>query len=90
MGHILKNNEVKLEGKGDGHWSDCATHNEPAMPNGPCNCGGYSNLRLLPDEKGRAPGAAESPKPRPGGSTPSASANYFDLLKTLVYLNQLN
>ncbi len=25
----------------DGHWSDCATHNEPAMPNGPCDCGGY-------------------------------------------------
>lgn len=23
------------------HWSDCAVHNEPAMPNGPCNCGGY-------------------------------------------------
>ena len=20
------------------HDSDCATHNEPAMPNGPCNC----------------------------------------------------
>jgi hypothetical protein len=23
------------------HWSDCAVHNEPAFPNGPCNCGGY-------------------------------------------------
>jgi len=23
------------------HWSDCAVHNEPAMPNGPCDCGGY-------------------------------------------------
>lgn len=22
------------------HWSDCARHNEPAYPNGPCNCGG--------------------------------------------------
>lgn len=21
------------------HASDCAVHNEPAMPNGPCNCG---------------------------------------------------
>lgn len=21
------------------HTSDCAVHNEPAMPNGPCNCG---------------------------------------------------
>jgi hypothetical protein len=21
-----------------GHDSDCATHNEPAMPNGPCDC----------------------------------------------------
>lgn len=23
---------------GAGHDSDCATHNEPAMPNGPCDC----------------------------------------------------
>lgn len=22
------------------HWSDCALHNEPAMPAGPCDCGG--------------------------------------------------
>lgn len=22
-----------------GHASDCAVHNEPAMPNGPCDCG---------------------------------------------------
>lgn len=22
------------------HWSDCAVHNEPAYPNGPCDCGG--------------------------------------------------
>jgi len=21
------------------HWSDCALHNMPAMPNGPCSCG---------------------------------------------------
>lgn len=21
------------------HWSDCALHNEPAMPAGPCDCG---------------------------------------------------
>ena len=21
------------------HWSDCALHNMPAMPNGPCDCG---------------------------------------------------
>lgn len=27
-----------LGGVGDGHDSDCATHNEPAFPNGPCNC----------------------------------------------------
>lgn len=20
------------------HWSDCAVHNEPATPNGPCDC----------------------------------------------------
>lgn len=23
------------------HWSDCAVHNEPAYPAGPCDCGGY-------------------------------------------------
>ena len=22
------------------HWSDCAVHNEPAYPNGECDCGG--------------------------------------------------
>ncbi|KKL70321.1 hypothetical protein LCGC14_2106070 [marine sediment metagenome] len=22
------------------HWSDCATHNEPAYPVGACDCGG--------------------------------------------------
>ena len=20
------------------HWSDCSVHNEPAYPNGPCDC----------------------------------------------------
>jgi hypothetical protein len=24
------------------HWSDCAVHNEPAYPNGECDCGGYT------------------------------------------------
>lgn len=23
-----------------GHWSDCAVHNGPALPVGPCTCGG--------------------------------------------------
>lgn len=23
---------------GIGHWSDCAVHNEPALPNGECDC----------------------------------------------------
>lgn len=23
-----------------GHWSDCAVHNGPALPEGPCDCGG--------------------------------------------------
>lgn len=23
-----------------GHWSDCAVYNAPALPPGPCNCGG--------------------------------------------------
>jgi hypothetical protein len=25
----------------DGHDSDCATHNEPATTNGPCDCGAF-------------------------------------------------
>lgn len=25
--------------RSDGHASDCAIHNMPAYPNGPCNCG---------------------------------------------------
>jgi hypothetical protein len=24
------------------HYSDCAVHNEPALPAGPCDCGGYT------------------------------------------------
>jgi hypothetical protein len=31
---------------GDGHASDCATHNEPAMPNGPCDCGASSAITM--------------------------------------------
>jgi hypothetical protein len=27
------------EAPGDGHASDCATHNAPALPVGPCDCG---------------------------------------------------
>jgi hypothetical protein len=27
---------------GDLHWSDCAVHNMPAEPNGPCDCGRYN------------------------------------------------
>lgn len=30
------------------HYSDCAIHNEPAYPNGECNCGGY--VSPLPTE----------------------------------------
>jgi hypothetical protein len=26
-------------GEGEGHASDCAVHNAPALPVGPCNCG---------------------------------------------------
>jgi hypothetical protein len=31
----------QAEKEHDGHWSDCSVHNEPAYPNGPCDCGGY-------------------------------------------------
>lgn len=46
-----------------GHWSDCAVYNEPAMPKGPCSCGGldlaaYERYRrvtsLIPDPGGLA------------------------------------
>ncbi len=73
--------EVKSTGVWDGHWSDCGTHNESAYPNGPCNCGGYPGI-----QERRAPGADESPKPMPGGSTPSASAsNEYELLRALIH-----
>lgn len=26
------------------HWSDCASHNEPAVPAKPCNCGGFTPI----------------------------------------------
>lgn len=29
------------------HMSDCAVHNEPAYPNGPCTCGYYSNYEMM-------------------------------------------
>lgn len=28
-----------MDASADHHWSDCATHNAPAYPAGPCNCG---------------------------------------------------
>lgn len=31
--------EAPAEGAGDGHMSDCAIHNAPALPVGPCDCG---------------------------------------------------
>ena len=34
-----KTKKVRLMTTGE-HWSDCAQHNEPAMPSGPCDCGG--------------------------------------------------
>ncbi|WP_308718955.1 hypothetical protein [Komagataeibacter xylinus] len=44
-----------LGGVGDGHDSDCATHNEPAFPNGPCNCTKRDTERLDWLEKQRFP-----------------------------------
>lgn len=28
------------------HWSDCAVHNAPALPPGPCDCGGLNSDTL--------------------------------------------
>ena len=33
------------------HDSDCATHNEPAMPNGPCSCGADKMAELEAENK---------------------------------------
>lgn len=38
------------------HWSDCAVHNEPALPAGPCDCGAEDDMEItrilaLPDAK---------------------------------------
>lgn len=35
---IQRGRELEHAERGNGHDSDCATHNEPALPNGPCNC----------------------------------------------------
>jgi hypothetical protein len=35
----LSLNKGEIEMLDDGHNSDCAVHNMPAMPNEPCNCG---------------------------------------------------
>lgn len=42
------------------HWSDCAVHNAPALPAGPCDCGGYE-----PDYDGFAVDPRESEAPTP-------------------------
>lgn len=41
-------NAVKsaVEAERNGHSSDCAVHNEPAFPNGPCDCG-YSEVAAI-------------------------------------------
>lgn len=31
----------KFDAAPTNHWSSCAVHNEPALPAGPCDCGGY-------------------------------------------------
>lgn len=28
------------------HWSDCAVHNEPALPAGPCDCGAQDDAEI--------------------------------------------
>ena len=39
--------ELTTNGKlNDEHASDCATHNEPAYPNGLCDCGWTPNAKL--------------------------------------------
>lgn len=34
---------------GTTHLSDCAVHNEPAYPNGPCDCGAAQTITYPPD-----------------------------------------
>lgn len=44
--HPLDNRPAGVApGPHDPHASDCAVHNEPAMPNGPCDCGAAGDTR---------------------------------------------
>lgn len=45
------------------HRSDCALHNEPAMPAGPCDCGADLQLRIRDLELGMRT-IAEMPLPQ--------------------------
>lgn len=38
---VMVGNVAAVMPFGDGHASDCAVHNGPAFPPGPCDCGGY-------------------------------------------------
>lgn len=38
--------EIRNHKRGFNHYSDCAIHNEPAYPNGECNCGVTPNAEL--------------------------------------------
>lgn len=42
----MRKDERERAERGDGHDSDCAMHNEPAFPNGPCNCTKRDTERL--------------------------------------------
>ena len=41
--------EAIVEGFPDQHWSDCAVYNEPALPVGPCDCGGLKLADYAPE-----------------------------------------
>jgi len=62
----IMSEELKMNGKYQGHMSDCATNNGPALPVGPCDCGCTSRAAPV----GEAPDAGlpiewESENPEP-------------------------
>ena len=42
------------------HYSDCAVNNAPALPVGPCDCGGYTESDALMDALWRVFGILDS------------------------------
>lgn len=49
--HFMSSDDVAAQHTIDRHDSDCATHNMPAYPNGPCNCSLSNTTNLTQDQR---------------------------------------